>query len=117
MELFNKDSTKDKRNNLKKNMTLEEELLWKKLRKDSLGARFRRQYGIGEYVVDFYCPKLKLVIEIDGEQHHSQEGLEYDNVREEYMKELGIKTIRFSNVEVRDDIESVVEEIKKVIKK
>lgn len=115
MELFNKSSTKDKRNDLKHNMTLEEELLWGKIRKDQLGVRFRRQYGIGEYIVDFYCPKLRLVIEIDGGQHYNQKGLEYDHVRKEYMKELGIKTLRFSNVEVRDDIESVVEEIKKVI--
>ncbi|MCS5422667.1 MULTISPECIES: endonuclease domain-containing protein [Psychrilyobacter] len=112
MELFNKSSTKDKRNNLKQNMTLEEELLWKNIRKDQLGVRFRRQYGIGEYIVDFYCPKLRIVIEIDGGQHYIEKGLEYDHVREEYMKELGIKTLRFSNAEVRDDVEGVVEEIK-----
>ncbi|OQY41910.1 MAG: hypothetical protein B6227_03795 [Fusobacteriia bacterium 4572_74] len=115
MELFNKNSTKDKKNILKKNMTLEEELLWKNIRKDQLGVRFRRQYGIGKYIVDFYCPKLRLVIEIDGEQHYNQKGLEYDHVKEKYMKELGIKTLRFSNAEVRDNIESVVEKIKKEI--
>lgn len=115
MELFNKGSTKDKRNDLKNNMTPEEELLWKKIRKDSLGVRFRRQYGIGEYIVDFYCPKLRLVIEIDGGQHYSQNGLEYDYVRKEYMKELGLKILRFRNVEIRDDIERVIEEIKKEI--
>ena len=115
MELFNKSSTKDKRNNLKGNMTLEEEMLWGKIRKDQLGVRFRRQYGVGEYIVDFYCPKLRLVIEIDGGQHSSKNELEYDCVREEYMKELGIKTLRFSNVEVRDDVESVVEEIEELI--
>lgn len=115
MELFNKSSTKNKRNNLKKDMTSEEELVWKNIRKDKLGVRFRRQYGIGEYIVDFYCPKLRLVIEIDGGQHYSQKGLEYDRIREEYMEELGLKTLRFSNVEIRDDLESVIEEIKKVI--
>ena len=70
---------------------------------------------IENYIVDFYCPKLRLVIEIDGGQHSSKNGLEYDRVREEYMTELGIKTLRFSNAKVRDDIESVVEEIKKEI--
>jgi len=116
MELFNKKSTKEKRNNLKKNLTLEEKLLWEKIRKDQLGVRFRRQYGIGEYIVDFYAPKLRLVIEIDGEQHHTKEGMEYDILRENYMKELGIITLRFSNKEVNHNIEDVIMKIISTIK-
>ena len=96
MTVYNKESTKIKRRDLKKNMTYEEKILWEVIRRDALGFRFRRQFGIGEYIVDFYCSKLKLVIELDGELHCSKNGLEYDKIREEYMKTLDIKTIRFN---------------------
>ena len=62
MTVYNKESTKIKRRILKKNMTPEEKVLWEVIRRDALGFRFRRQFGIGEYNVDFYCSKLKLVL-------------------------------------------------------
>ena len=73
--IYNIKYTKFIRNKLKKNTTMEEKMLWKYLRKDALGVRFRRQYGIGRYIVDFYCPKLRLVIELDGDQHYTKEGV------------------------------------------
>lgn len=76
------------------------------------GYKFYRQYGIGNYIADFYCPKLKLVIELDGGQHYTEEGLEYDKTREDYMSSLGIKTIRFSNSDIMKNIEGVLEIIK-----
>lgn len=113
--IYNKSSTKEKRRELKKNMTEAEKLLWEYIRRDALGVRFRRQYGIGNYIADFYCPKLKLVIELDGSQHYTKEGMEYDKIRENYMSSLGIKTIRFSNIDVMGNIEGVLEIIKENI--
>ena len=111
MQVFNKESTKEKRRELKKEMTQCEKILWRHIRNDALGVRFRRQYGIGNYIADFYCPNLKLVIELDGSQHFTEEGLEYDKIRENFMKNLGIKTLRFNNNDVINNIEGVLEEI------
>ena len=108
MQIYNKKSTKIKRRILTKEMTLEENILWEHLRRDALGVRFRRQYGIGEYIADFYCPKLKLVIELDGEHHYTKEGMEYDKLRESFMENLEIKTIRFKNREIREELETVL---------
>ena len=112
MTVYNKESTKIKRRNLKKNMTPEEKILWELIRRDALGVRFRRQFGIGEYIVDFYCSKLKLVIELDGNQHYTKDGLEYDEIRENYMKSLDITTIRFRNKEINENLSGVIEKIK-----
>ena len=112
-KLFNKKSTKEKRLHLRKNQTEAEELLWKRLRaKKFLNLKFFRQYGIGEYIADFYCPRLKVVIELDGAQHYTGEGKEYDEFRAEYMFECGIKTIRFSNWEIINDIDKVLKRLK-----
>ena len=115
--IYNKNSTKEKRRNLKKEMTEAEKLLWEHIRRDALGVRFRRQYGIGEYIADFYCPSLKLVIELDGSQHYTEDGLEYDRIREDFMKNFDIKTIRFSNIDIFQNIEGVLEIIKSEIKR
>lgn len=116
MEIFNRASTKEKRKNLRKNQTEAEIALWQQLRgKRFGGCKFFRQYGIGEYVADFYCPQHKLVIEIDGGQHYSDEGKEYDQSREEYMSSLGIKTIRFSNLDVLQNIDGVLSQIEKEV--
>ena len=111
MQVFNKESTKEKRRELKKEMTECEKILWRHIRNDALGVRFRRQYGIGNYIADFYSPSVKLVIELDGSQHFTEEGLEYDKIRENFMKNLGIKTLRFNNNDVMNNIEGVLEEI------
>ena len=88
--------------------------LWQKLRdKGFMGHKFFRQSGIGEYIADFYCPQHKLAIEIDGSQHYSGDGKEYDESREEYMSSLAIKTVRFSNLDVLRNIEGVLSEIEK----
>ena len=109
MQTFNKSSTLEKRKKLRKNQTEPEKKLWQYLRNKQLkGNKFFRQYGIGEYIADFYCPKLKLVIEIDGESHFNDEAIEYDRIRTEYFNSLGIKVIRFTNTEVMKNIEGVL---------
>ncbi len=97
------------RRELRKNQTETEKIIWDKLRnRRFLNLKFRRQYGIGNYIADFYCSSLKLVVELDGGQHFTEEGLEYDKIREEFMKSLGIKTLRFNNNEVLNNIEEVL---------
>ena len=93
-------------------MTDAERLLWSKIRSRQLkGCKFYRQKIIGNYIVDFYCPKIKLVIELDGGQHYSIEGIEKDRERDEYMTNLGIKVFRFSDREVFENINVILEKI------
>lgn len=88
-----------------------ESVLWKALRgRDSDGYRFRRQYIIEPYIVDFYCHKAKLIIEVDGPIHTEQQ--EYDEQREADLIGLGYTIMRFSNQEVLTDLESVLARIK-----
>jgi len=78
--------------------------------------KFFRQYGIGEYIVDFYCPKLKLVIELDGKIHFDKPHKEYDKIRDEFMQNLNILVIRFKNEEVIDNIDLVLKKLEIIIK-
>ena len=109
--VYNKKSTKYKRQILRNNLTFSEKKLWNFLRREALSVRFRRQFSIGEYIVDFYSPKINLVIELDGSQHHTKEGVEYDKIRENYMNSLGIVTIRFKNEDVKENIDSILKKI------
>jgi len=86
--------------------------LWKKLRRKRLeGLKFFRQYGIGAYIADFYCPQRKLVIEVDGGQHFLEDGKTYDAQREQYMSSLGIYTLRFTNLDILNNIDGTWERI------
>ena len=77
------------------------------------GYKFFRQYGIGFYIADFYCPRLKLVIEVDGGQHYSDEGVAYDGQREGFLRGEGIRVVRFSNLDVLKNMEGVFESIQR----
>jgi very-short-patch-repair endonuclease len=97
---------------LRKNMTDAEMLLWAKIRGRQLkGHQFYRQKVIGSYIVDFYCPKAKLVIEVDGGQHYSAEGIDKDKIRDAFVEESGLKVIRFSDREVCKNLRGVIEKI------
>lgn len=99
---------------LRKNMTKAEKMLWEKLRKKRLdGFRFRNQHPISRYVLDFYCFKAKLGIEIDGKHHNDEIQRFYDDDRTENLEELGVKVIRFSNEEVINDLEGVLTRIQR----
>jgi very-short-patch-repair endonuclease len=112
MILFNRGETLEKRRLLRRNHTLAERLLWNKLRgKRFQGIKFFRQYGVGSYILDFYCPLLKLAIEADGGQHFQVNGQAYDKVREKYMHSVGIRTIRFTNIEIMRNMAGVLESI------
>jgi very-short-patch-repair endonuclease len=96
---------------LRKNMTEPEIILWNYLRKKPFGFKFRRQHPIQVYVLDFYCHKLKLSIEIDGAYHTSIEQKEKDFARTIDLNEVGIKEIRFTNDDVLNHFELVIEKI------
>ena len=111
MLTYNK-SLKQLSRNLRRNMTDAEMLLWSKLRGKQLkGLQFYRQKIIDNYIVDFYCPKLKLVIEVDGGQHYSAEGREKDKKRDNDMMRAGITVLRFSDREVLGQHDVVLEKI------
>jgi very-short-patch-repair endonuclease len=88
-------SIKQLSRNLRRSMTDAEKLLWSKIRGKQLnGLQFYRQKIIGNYIVDFYCPKIRLVVEIDGGQHYSAEGIAKDSLRDEYLTRAGIRVLR-----------------------
>lgn len=110
-EIFNKQSHTHLRRQLRKNPTEPERRLWAKIRNRQLGVKFRRQHGIGEYIVDFYCSECNLVIEIDGESHFSSDALANDAVRDRLLHELNLYVMRFTNREIIEDLNSVLSAI------
>ncbi len=101
---------------LRKNMTDAERLLWSRLRKKQLNNfQFYRQRIIGDYIVDFYCPRSKLIIEVDGGQHYQDEGERRDEARNDYMRNVGMRVLRFSDREVLQNLDGVVERIYEIL--
>lgn len=96
---YNKKQEQEKRRKLRSNMTYCEKLVWQHLRKRQLGYRFLRQYSVDQFVIDFYCPELKLAIELDGGIHEIPEQKEYDIARQKYIEKFGISFIRITNAE------------------
>lgn len=111
MQPYNK-NLKQLSRDLRNNMTDAEKRLWSELRaKQILGLQFYRQKPLLNFIVDFYCPAANLVIECDGGQHFTDEGLEADRVRNEALGELGLTVLRFDNGQVLGEIDVVVEQI------
>jgi very-short-patch-repair endonuclease len=103
--------------NLRSNMTDAEQLIWSKIRKKQIcDVQFYRQKNIGNYIVDFYCPKGKLVIEIDGGQHYEKERMKKDRERDDYLQGLGLNIMRFSDIDVLKNINGVLERIHEYLK-
>ncbi len=113
MHLYNNQSFKTRRKELRKNQTEAEKLLWSKLRNKQIDAyKFFRQYSVGSYILDFYCPLFRIAIEIDGGYHGREEAEIYDKERERFLSGNFIKTIRFKNEDVENNIENVLKIIK-----
>jgi very-short-patch-repair endonuclease len=111
---FNPTWSKDRRRELRKRLTVEETMLWDFLKnRQLLREKFRRQCGLGSYIVDFYCPRLHLVIEVDGNVH--EETKEYDAERDAYLQGMGCRVIHFSAYEIREHIQKVLERIRSEI--
>src|SRR3989344_1638473 len=105
-EVFNKKSSSMLRRNLRKVSPKPEHIIWNRLRNRQLnGFKFRRQFGIGRYIVDFYCPQAKLAIEIDGDSHDRENAQLQDKVRQQEIEVLGMRFLRFTNREVMENIE------------
>ena len=104
------EKTKKFSQELRKNATKEENTLWYQyLRKHPV--QFRRQCPLGRYIVDFYCSKARLVVELDGSQHYDAAGMEYDDRRNQYLESIGLKTLRFSNADINLHLRSVCQQI------
>lgn len=109
MKPYNK-NLKQASRDLRNNMTDAEKFLWSKIRnKQILGVQFYRQKPILNFIVDFYCPSANLVIECDGSQHYTDEGLEADRIRDHALEQLGLKVLRFDNRQVMGEIDAVVQ--------
>jgi very-short-patch-repair endonuclease len=100
---------------LRKGMTVAEQVLWSHLRrKQILGIQFYRQKPVGPYIVDFYAPAVKLVIEADGSQHLEEKNKEYDTVRDAFLKENCLLVLRFDNRQILTETVAVMEEFLRV---
>jgi len=110
-------SENEKRKKLRGEMTKAETLLWLQLkRKKICGCKFRRQFSVSSYILDFYCPELKLAIEVDGFTHLAEEEIEYDKLRQHEVENIGIQFLRFWNYEIYDDLYNVIDRIKTKVK-
>ncbi|MBQ8096876.1 MAG: DUF559 domain-containing protein [Prevotella sp.] len=117
MNYSNHPVTKEYRQLLRKNETPSERLLWKKLQRKQLeGYRFRQQHGFGPYILDFYCPRLRLCIELDGGVHDDPIQKKKDEDRTCFLNANRIHVLRFRNEEVENDIEKVLEQIRNYMK-
>ena len=113
--VYNQDYQTDQRKRLRNNATFPEKLLWQYLKDSGLGHKFRRQHGIGVYVVDFYCPRKRLAIEVDGKSHLTPEGKKHDATRAVFLDHACINVLRFTNDEVVDELDRVLEKIKQTL--
>ena len=99
---------------LRKNMTPEERKLWYQYLRQ-YPVQWNRQKVIGQYIVDFYCKRAKLIVELDGSQHYEPQGMAYDAVRTAYLQELGFQVLRFSNADVKTNLSGVCAAIDRAV--
>ncbi len=108
VKIFNRPQKTSLRRELRKNPTEPERKLWGRIRNRQLGVKFRRQHGIGHYIVDFYLAEPALVIELDGDSHYTETGIEHDRVRNGFLNALGISILRFTNLDVMHNCDGVL---------
>jgi very-short-patch-repair endonuclease len=117
MRTFNRKNLRDKRKKLRNNPTQAEAFLWGYLKNSQFeGRKFRRQSSIKSFIVDFYCPQEKLVIEFDGDFHFDEKVMKDDERRTQKLEQEGLKVIRFENQEVILNLDKVLKEIKRNFK-
>lgn len=100
------------RGELRSAKTRAETKLWKCLQRSQLGLKFRRQNSVGRYILDFYCPKLRLAVELDGDAHFNPLAGECDSDHEAFLKQHGISVLRFENQRIFDDLDSILSSIR-----
>ncbi len=111
MKIHNIHKLVDRRKELRKNQTSQEEKLWWYLKDKRLGIKFRRQHSVSGYILDFYCKEKKLIIELDGKIHNTREAKGYDEVRDKFLTDLDYKVLRFSNAQIEQNINEVLSTI------
>ena len=109
--IFNLPQYRNRRSELRKNPTEPEKRFWQAVRGKQLGVKFRRQHGIGHYIVDFYCPEWALVIELDGDSHFNPDARASDAERDAYLQKLGLRVLRFTNLDIMQNLEGVLARI------
>lgn len=115
---FNRTKEKWQRKDLRKKSTKAEKILWEYLRNRNLaGFKFKQQYSVDAFIIDFYCPKVKLGIEVDGEVHFTEEAKNYDKNRSGFLSDFGIEIIRFRNDEIYNNLKVVLNIIEDKLKK
>ena len=115
--IFNKREVKEKRRSLRKEMPPAEVMLWTKLRGKNLNnVKFRRQYSIGPYIVDFYSPQMRLAVEIDGESHFIDGADIRDRDRQAFIESPGIYVLRFTNRDIYERLDGVIVKIAERLK-
>lgn len=111
---YNDPILKPRRKELRNRSTDAEGALWTRLQRGQMkGFKFVRQYSVGPYILDFFCPRARLAVELDGAQHDSPEGQTYDRERASYLEDRDIKVIRFRNREVMENLEGILEKIRR----
>ena len=116
--IYNRSREKSKRKTLRSNMPKAEVILWSKLKTKGLnGYKFRRQYSVGKFVIDFYCPRLKLAIEVDGDSHFSERSEASDKERQDFIESFKISFLRFTNKDVYENVDEVLATVKDRIQK
>ncbi|MBI3587436.1 MAG: DUF559 domain-containing protein [Ignavibacteriales bacterium] len=112
IKIFNRKIQKRRRQYLRNNAPNAEAILWLKLKGKQLrGYKFRRQQGVGQYIVDFYCPEYQLAVEIDGVTHLIREDLERDRRRQTEIEKLEIQFLRFTNTDIHENLDGVLQTI------
>lgn len=109
--LHNLKSQENYRRQLRKNPTEPEKRFWSWVRAKQLGTKFRRQQGIGKYIVDFYCAESGLIIEIDGDSHYTEDAKKHDNERTIFLQSKGFQVVRFTNLEVMQNKDGVLQTV------
>jgi very-short-patch-repair endonuclease len=109
---FNRSSEKELRRDLRAQMPPAEILLWQQLKgRQLLDCKFRRQFSVGPYVLDFYSPEIKLAIEVDGDSHFQEGAKERDLERQKFIESFGISVVRFLNTEIHENMDGVLESL------
>lgn len=110
-KIYNQKYLLDYQRKLRQEMTKSEVILWSKLKGKQLGYKFRRQYGVGKYIVDFFCPEVRVCIEIDGSTHNEESVFQKDLEKEKCLKDLGLIVKRYNSGEIFNNLVNVLEDI------
>jgi very-short-patch-repair endonuclease len=117
-EFFHRDVETDKRRLLRGSMPEAEVILWSRLKgRQLLGCKFRRQYSVGSFVIDFFSVEIKLGIELDGDSHFQPGAPGYDRKRQQFIESFGIRIVRILNTEVDENLDGVLEMIEREVLK